>query len=654
MRITLVNVPWSPIGFPSVALGLLKSLTLKEFPEADVDVVYGNLDFVDWITKRVPEFNYEDYRYYDLESCYIGTGDWVFSSALYHDPQWKVPEFLKEFGPQSDADGQNLAHGTNEVRRMQTTLWLHEHVEEFTDELARRIVAGNPEVVGFTTTFQTLTASMAVARRVKELAPQTLTVFGGANCEGSMGEALHRNFDFVDYVVRGEGELAWPGLLRALYEDEASFTTVPGLCWRDESATSQYNPVSKKPLPPAAMVMPHYDEYVAQFAKSHARFWLEPRLVLESSRGCWWGEKHHCTFCGLNGASMMFRSKRPEQFFNDLVTLTERHKILDVMIVDNILDMSYLDSLLPRLAEADLDLRLMYEMKANMKYEQLEIIANGGVVCVQPGIESLSSKVLKLMDKGVSGCLNVRVLRDAESLGLTVAWAYLYGFPGETDEDYTKIIEQFPVLHHLEPAGGDDRLAVQRFAPYFENPSLGFHERWAAPQYGLTYDLPEKELFDLAYIFKATHKGIGNDLAWTLRSRMNEWRDAHWYSQLSYFETDEGITLTNTRPGFDWDVVQLTTEVEIALFQMLDQPRKLDYLQRECAKRFGTTDISSVIDRWMELGLLFTDDGRLIHVVTRDRNQRFMQIRVGQSLAARPEAEAPALQPAASAQSAAV
>ncbi|MFI1740089.1 RiPP maturation radical SAM C-methyltransferase [Streptomyces sioyaensis] len=640
MRITLVNVPWSPIGFPSVALGLLKSLTLKEFPEAQVDVVYGNLDFVDWIISRRPDFSYEDYRYYDLESCYIGTGDWVFSSALYHDPKWKVPEFLEQFGPQSGA-GQDLAHGTTEENQMQTTLWLHEHIEEFTDELARRIAAGEPDVVGFTTTFQTLTASMAVARRLKELSPGTVTVFGGANCEGSMGEALHRNFDFVDYVVRGEGELAWPGLLRSLTADEAAFETVPGLCWRDESGSSVYNAVSTKPLPPAAMVLPHYDEYVEQFAKSHARFWLEPRLILESSRGCWWGEKHHCTFCGLNGASMMFRSKRPDQFIDDLVTLANRHRILDVMLVDNILDMAYLDSMLPALAEADIDLRLMYEIKANLRYEQLEVISKAGVVCVQPGVESLSSKVLKLMDKGVSGCLNVRMLRDAESLGLTVAWAYLYGFPGETAEDYTKIIEQFPKLHHLEPAGGDDRLAVQRFAPYFENPSLGFQERWAAPQYGLTYDLPEKELFDIAYIFKATHQGIGNDTAWKLRAAMGEWRDARWRSQLSYFETAEGITLTNTRPGFDWDVIQLTTDVELALFQLLDQPRTLEYLERQCSKRFGQSDVSSVIDRWMELGLLFTDDGRMIHVVTKDRNQRFMQIRVGQGLAALSESDRP-------------
>src|SRR5215217_3440925 len=129
MKIVLTNVPWSPIGFPSVALGLLKSLTLKEFPDADVDVVYGNLDFVDWIVARRPDFNYEDYRYYDLESCYIGTGDWVFSSALYHAPQWKVEEFLAEFGAQEKAEAdKSLAHGTKEESRTQITLWLHEHV----------------------------------------------------------------------------------------------------------------------------------------------------------------------------------------------------------------------------------------------------------------------------------------------------------------------------------------------------------------------------------------------------------------------------------------------------------------------------------------------------------------------------------------------
>ncbi|MFE9402676.1 RiPP maturation radical SAM C-methyltransferase [Streptomyces sp. NPDC006530] len=630
MRVVLASVPWSPIEMPSLALGLLKSLTLKEFPDAEVEVVYGNLEFVDWVTSR-RKFRYEDYKYYDRESCYLGHGDWVFSSALYQDPAWKVDEFLEAFGPRPAGSGGASAPAP----WLEATLWLHEHAQEFTDQLAERIAAGRPDVVGFTTTFQTVTASLAVARKLKELSPGTVTVFGGANCEGSQGEALHRNFDFVDYVVRGEGELAFPGLLRSLREDGPAVSTIGGVCWRDENGASVFNRPAMKPLPPDAMVLPHYDEYFTRFAKSEARRWVEPRLVIEGARGCWWGEKHHCTFCGLNGASMMFRSKRPSQFFDDIVTLAERHRVLDMLVVDNILDMAYLDSLLPQLTEAGVDLRMMYEIKANLRYEQLQVLAKAGVVCVQPGVESLNANVLKLMDKGVTGCQNVRMLRDAESLGLTVIWNYLYGFPGERDEDYTSVIEQFPKLHHLCPAGADDRLGIQRFSPYFEKPELGFTERRPARQYELCFDLPEPELFDLAYLFESPERGIGDELAARLTAGLNEWRGEHSHSRLSCFETDDAITITNSRPHFDWDVVRLTTPLERTLFHMLDDPRSAEYLEREAARRAEAEveEVRAVLARWSELGLVFTDSGRMIHVVTKDHNQHLMRILVGRELA---------------------
>ncbi|MFF9622063.1 RiPP maturation radical SAM C-methyltransferase [Streptomyces griseosporeus] len=632
MHVVLVSVPWSPIEMPSLALGLLKSLTLKEFPDAEVDVVYGNLEFVDWVTSKRP-FRYDDYKYYDRESCYLGHGDWVFSSALYQDPSWKVREFLDAFGGPPAPAGADGAPG--HAPWLETTLWLHEHAGEFIDQLAERLAAGQPDVVGFTTTFQTVTASLAVARRLKELSPRTVTVFGGANCEGAQGEALHRSFGFVDYVVRGEGELAFPALLRSLREDGPDVAGIGGLCWRTEDGTSVYNRPAMKPLPPDAMVLPHYDEYFERFAHCEARRWVEPRLVIEGARGCWWGEKHHCTFCGLNGASMMFRSKRPTQFLDDIVTLAERHRILDLLVVDNILDMAYLDSLLPQLTEAGLDLRMMYEIKANLRYEQLEVLAKAGVVCVQPGVESLNANVLKLMDKGVTGCQNVRMLRDAESLGLTVIWNYLYGFPGETDEDYTSVIAQFPKLHHLCPAGADDRLGIQRFSPYFEKPDLGFSERRPARQYELCFDLPAQDLFDIAYLFEAPEQGIGDDVAARLTAGLDEWRGQHWRSQLSYFETDDCVTITNTRPHFDWDVVRLTTPLQRALFRMLDQPRSVEFLEREAARRTDTSvaQVRAELARWDELGLLFTDTGRMIHVVTKDHNQRLMRILVGRELA---------------------
>ncbi|MFY0580668.1 radical SAM protein [Cystobacter fuscus] len=152
----------------------------------------------------------------------------------------------------------------------------------------------------------------------------------------------------------------------------------------------------------------------------------------------------------------------------------ERYKTLDVVMVDNIIDLRYFKELLPRIAAADWDLRIHFEVKSNLTSEQIQALRAAGVMHVQPGIESLSSRVLKLMDKGVAGCHNVRVLRDCEAAGLTVSWNYLYGFPGEQPEDYESLIEQMPALVHLQPPSGATRIALERFSPNFERPSLGF------------------------------------------------------------------------------------------------------------------------------------------------------------------------------------
>ncbi|MBB1247355.1 RiPP maturation radical SAM protein 1, partial [Streptomyces durbertensis] len=82
------------------------------------------------------------------------------------------------------------------------------------------------------------------------------------------------------------------------------------------------------------MAEPDFDAYFHRIELSSARPHLEPKLVLEGSRGCWWGEKRHCTFCGLNGSSMRFRSKEPVDFLNSIVHQSRRHQVLDVLVVD--------------------------------------------------------------------------------------------------------------------------------------------------------------------------------------------------------------------------------------------------------------------------------------------------------------------------------
>jgi ribosomal peptide maturation radical SAM protein 1 len=599
------------IDVPSLALGILRNAAVATVPDAEVTVVHANLDYVDWIVGR-RRFTTHDYHFYCLDSYFSAVGDWVFSSALYDDPQWRVHELSDEVSLTDE--------------RREFSIDLHRSAPEFIGDLAGRIAAARPDVVGFTSTFQQNTAALAAAQAIKRAAPGVRTVFGGANCDGAQGAALHRNFDFVDYVVRGEGEMAFPALLKTLSgSDSEGLAGIPGLCWRGADGVPRANQMTSKALLPDEITAPDYDGYFERLQSSAAHDWVEPKLVVEGARGCWWGQKHHCTFCGLNGSFMEFRSKSPARFYDEIIRLVERHQVLDMYVVDNILDMGYVTTLLPRLAESGYDLRLHYEIKANLRRDQLTALADAGLVSVQPGVENLSTRILKIMDKGVTGCQNVRLLRDALSAGLAPAWNYLYGFPGERPEDYLPLIEQFPALHHLPPLDVVTRIVVERFSPYFNRPELGFTPLEPAAPYRRVYDLPDAELLDLAYMFSTPRQGIDESVADELRAAAEEWQREHVRSRLSHLDLGDSIVLISRRKRFDWTVLSLRDPLEVAAFRLLDQPHTPPALLRKLAGSAAGADIDALLDRWRGLGIVFTDAGHYVHVAPAANNEELLR-----------------------------
>ena len=94
-------------------------------------------------------------------------------------------------------------------------------------------------------------------------------------------------------------------------------------------------------------------------------------MMFETSRGCWWGAKKHCTFCGLNGATMAYRSKSPARAFDEIRQLVSHYGVTRVECVDNILDNRYISTVFPRLAASGLGIELFYEVKANLRQGQL-------------------------------------------------------------------------------------------------------------------------------------------------------------------------------------------------------------------------------------------------------------------------------------------
>lgn len=536
MRVALVNMPWARAHTPSIQCGLLKSELIQQRHE--VEVHYPNLDLAALIGAE----RYSAISNLESERIHL-LGEWLF-----------VPS---AFGRQDDEEV--YIHTFPEIADMSSSMGGFEELCKLRNETLPDWITAVAEardwsvydLVGFTSTFEQNVPALALARKIKETQPKVPIVFGGANFDGQMGREFVRAIPWIDYAVIGEGEQATASLVAALSHGEDP-TEVPGVCSVKHGQLRMAPP--RPPMKSMDRVpIPDYEDYfsaldrLGRFAVLGSR---EVSLVAELSRGCWWGEKHHCTFCGLNTLSMEFRAKSSEQALAHLTNLSARYQILRIDAVDNILDMKYLNGLCTELHMAKLDLDIFFEVKANLTRAQIRTLRDAGIRRIQPGLESLSTHVLTLMRKGSSLLLNVRLLKWARYYGVSVVWNMLMGFPGETAEDYRRQIELIPALHHLQPPGGCGRLWLERFSPFFSDPDLGLTQTSPKQAYRFAYPIEGIDYEKIAYFFDYEAKniaepGVHAELISTVQSWSGRWEDAQ--PELTYRRGPGYMQIRDTR-----------------------------------------------------------------------------------------------------------
>jgi ribosomal peptide maturation radical SAM protein 1 len=600
VRITMVNMPWQTVSWPSLAMSALDSV-LVELGHA-VTQLYENLRFAEFCLDPEAGLMPGDYFTVSDEGFEHGVGEWVFTSALYR-PGWResrVRRFLAE----------------RDYRGIDRAVTLHHRAPLFVHEAADRVLDTRPDLVGLTTTFEQNVASLALARELKRRRAGLPIMLGGANCDGDMGAALHRNFSDIDFVVRGEGERPLRELLGALTTSGA-FVDVPSLCWRDPAGRSVANPYTPTMTPGPALPTANVRPYFEQIDQSPARPWIpEVFLRVETSRGCWWGERRQCTFCGLNGDTIAYRAKPADRAWKEITDAVTEFGVLDITLTDNILDPAYIETLLPRLAASGWDLRIFYEVKSNLRPAELAVLADAGVTVVQPGIESLASGPLSLMDKGTTGAAQVRALRLFREHGIFPGWNYIYGFPGEDwARDYQPVVDQMPALVHLPPPGKVGRLTLDRFSPLFNRPELGIDDvRRPVAWYDLVYDLPAAELADLAYLFDYRARGIDDAAGAVLAGAVDAWREAYPRSSLSVRAVGSAVHVSDRRPGWpgrDHVLRGSAAAAYLTLARHLSVPALVAAL-RGAGHDIDPVAVEPMLRRWQADGLVYSDNGTYV------------------------------------------
>lgn len=478
--VLLVLPPFAGIDRPSFGLHLLQALARRE--GFAVTVLYANVHFAQTIDEEL---------YHSI--CYGDTGthagEKMFAAAAFGERYPKrephpLPPAMRDPGRPPHDDRERLGAGMESA----ATAWL--------DAMAEAIAELKYPIVGCNAMFEQTTASVGLLNRLRKLRPELTLIMGGSLCEGPMAKGMLSLTPAIDYVFSGESETTFLDFLRR---------------HRDGTLDPGEKIFEGKPcLDLDALPNVDYDDFFGQIdaVLPQSRVVQERMLWLsyEGSRGCWWGQKHHCTFCGINGTGMMYRQKSAERVHGDLAELAERYPhARKLMMLDNIMPHQYFKDLLPLLKEKQVGLDIFYEQKANLTFRKLRALSDAGINIIQPGIESLADDTLRLMKKGVQARQNIALLRFARSVEVAVNWNTLYAFPGDDEADYRQSLALIPLLTHLNPPSGLCHLSIDRFSPYHATPErYGIRALW--PERGYYEIYPDGTDFEnLAYHFEGDY-----------------------------------------------------------------------------------------------------------------------------------------------------
>jgi ribosomal peptide maturation radical SAM protein 1 len=308
--VTLVCMPWATTARPSLALGILSEV--GRAVGVPVRSLYPNLDLV-------AELGFEVGNAFAHRQVLSGLAEHLFACDLFGPQELASEEFLGSLADRELPEGLSDPAVLHRLR--------DEVIPAFLDRTVQRVLAGAPAVVGVTATFNQVMSGLALCARVKAADPAIITVAGGACFGDPMGQEYHRALPKVlDHVFVAEAEESFAAFADRLRTGSPT-AGIAGVTWWDGERVQLIPGHRLADL--NASPVPDYGDFFAEADRVHRETGYAfnvDYLPFESSRGCWWGKRRHCVFCGTNPELLPFREKTPQRVVAEVVGLSARYR----------------------------------------------------------------------------------------------------------------------------------------------------------------------------------------------------------------------------------------------------------------------------------------------------------------------------------------
>ncbi len=306
-------------------------------------------------------------------------------------------------------------------------------------EIINRVEELKPDLVGFSCLFSSqFPIIRKLAELVKKLDPSIVTVAGGTHPSFLAESCLSTSK--LDYIVLGEGELAFSRLIDAL-NGKGRIGEIPGIAFRENgririnSRVAYLDDLAQLPLP-ARELFP-VEKYFEINAPMQSLSRSRRSLAIITSRGC----PFRCGFCSSTAHwGFCYRTSPVEKVIAELEHLKDRYRIKEVKFEeDNLIgDRKRAKRLFQSMVDRKLDLIWNTPNGIavwSLDQEMLELMKQSGCYEITVAVESGDPWVLKnLIKKPVNLEKTREMVKVIKKIGIETCGFFIIGFPGETRE----------------------------------------------------------------------------------------------------------------------------------------------------------------------------------------------------------------------------
>lgn len=305
------------------------------------------------------------------------------------------------------------------------------------DELKAEIAKHEFDVCGITAMTFTLTDVIQTCRVVRQVNPSATIVLGGPHVHLFPDETIR--FPEVDFLIQGEGEIAFVDFLNKLGQPEL-WPTVPGIVYQDKKGT-----IHNKGIAPSTT---NLDE-LGFPARHKLDIGLYTSLLgrddvittMFTSRGC----PFRCTFCDRPFSPVIsgFRWRTAKHVADEIEQCVELG-ISEAFIYDDTFSVrkdrvhDLCDEIINR------GIKFRWDVRAHVNTVDLDLLkhmAEAGCDRIHYGVESGNDRMLKVIRKNTTIEKIKRAVKNTKESGMEVLTYFIIGQQTETMSDIQDSID---------------------------------------------------------------------------------------------------------------------------------------------------------------------------------------------------------------------